>query len=624
MGGLERGSRFFLRHGGGGIALQKYKFQRQILVRNIVVIVIVIMVLTAFAFGYLVRMNEKAFQEQTDIQVRGIASQIDSTLQMADEVALQLAANSYIIGAFEQITKYQGSENYFVDHAALDYQLKQFMMSYTLKSNSIGRICLLSNNRDLTFVGRAADYGYLEKDCRDEQFLQEMETYFRTPGNSRLFFVHEQDPFSVSEDPLVSATRQIQNYQLIPSRGLGYAQAQIPMRSLAQCYSILDDGVEGYLQNTKTGTILYSQNGERNLEELEEILADNARVCYRSVYHNAEVLPDYGLRVILVARNRNLVGSMMSTLMWMVLLIVCVVSVICIGQMQVIKKTTEPIVQLCDMVETLHADENLQEIPTIVSVEDNELRQLNLAFGELVKNLKLSMEKNMTSQINELQTHMFALQSQMNPHFIHNILNVISAMEGTEEADKIPEICEKLSDMIRYNTVYETNYVTIEDEIRHAENYLELMKVRYENKFQYSMVYIGEKRTCTIPKFIIQPILENSFTHGFKKKEFPWLLDVQIYLSDENWEITVRDNGYGMSEEQVKALKEELDAMKEKAVPELMQELKIGGLSIKNIFIRLFIAYGDEMIFDVQGRLREGIKITLGGSIHDTGNGSGR
>ena len=68
---------------------------------------------------------------------------------------------------------------------------------------------------------------------------------------------------------------------------------------------------------------------------------------------------------------------------------------------------------------------------------------------------------------------MYALQTQMNPHFIHNILTIISAMSSTSECEKIPEICEKLSSMIRYN-ISSSEGLELDGEILHAENYLEL------------------------------------------------------------------------------------------------------------------------------------------------------
>lgn len=90
-------------------------------------------------------------------------------------------------------------------------------------------------------------------------------------------------------------------------------------------------------------------------------------------------------------------------------------------------------------------------------------------------------------------------------------------MSSTSECEKIPEICEKLSSMIRYNISSSEDFGNLDSEILHAENYLELMKIRYEDKFQYSMSYVGEIQNCHLPKFIIQPLLENCFAHGISK-----------------------------------------------------------------------------------------------------------
>ena len=289
----------------------------------------------------------------------------------------------------------------------------------------------------------------------------------------------------------------------------------------------------------------------------------------------------------------------------------------------IIQRTTEPIVQMCEMLTGLQVDKNLQEIPLVICDETDELRQLNNAFNELIKNLKLSMEKEMASKVNEIQCQMYALQTQMNPHFIHNILTIISAMSSTSEYEKIPEICEKLSSMIRYNISSSEDFGNLDGEILHAENYLELMKIRYEDKFQYSMSYVGEIQNCHLPKFIIQPLLENCFAHGFRNKEFPWQINIQIYCTEECWEVQIQDNGCGISPQELENLKLELFKMRSRDVRMLMKEMKIGGLSIKNVYIRLYLTYGNHMLFDIQSN-PNGTCITVGGNYENTCNGCGR
>lgn len=77
--------------------MRRYKFQRQIILKNIIIVVAVIVVLTAVAVGYVLRTSEKVFAEQMDVKLSGITSQIDVSLQLAGEIALQLAANNIFI-----------------------------------------------------------------------------------------------------------------------------------------------------------------------------------------------------------------------------------------------------------------------------------------------------------------------------------------------------------------------------------------------------------------------------------------------------------------------------------------------------------------------------------------------
>ena len=175
--------------------------------------------------------------------------------------------------------------------------------------------------------------------------------------------------------------------------------------------------------------------------------------------------------------------------------------------------------------------------------------------------------------------------------------------------------------MIRYNVSSSESRVDLSSELLHAENYLELMKIRYEEKFQYSMSCVGEMPNFHLPRFIIQPLLENCFAHGFHNIEFPWKIDIQIYCSEECWEVQIRDNGCGMDQEELEKLELELLEMRNRDVKSLMKELKIGGLTIKNVYLRLFLAYGNNMIFDINNK-SEGMCITVGENYENTCTGS--
>ena len=603
--------------------MRKYQFQRQILLRSILIITVLFVVLTTVFSSYVIRTSEAAFEEQVDVQLRGITTQLDNTLRLADDIALQIAANYQIIEAFAKIKEYTDEKNYFVENAEIDHALKQHLISYMLKQNFLRRISLFDENQNLTYVGRAVDFGYLKKDCPDKSLFNDTRSYFEDGGKGNLFRIDSADHYVRDYVPTISVFREIKNYQLIPSRCLGYAQVQIQFASFAHLGKLLGKEAECFILDQETENVLYSFQSERDEKSVKTLLSKADGFVKGGLYCRLWESDEYGLKVLVVSKNTSLKKSLTSAFAWGVLLFFSITVIMIMGQKLVIKKTTEPIVQMCDLLDGLQVDENLQEIPLVVREETDELRRLNRAFDELVKNLKLSMEKEMVSRVNEIQSQMYALQTQMNPHFIHNILTVISAMSGTSESEKIPEICEKLSNIIRYNVSNEESYGDLEAEIFHAENYLELMKVRYEDKFQYSMACVGEMQRCRLPRFIIQPLLENCFAHGFCAREFPWKMDIQVYYARDCWEVQIRDNGCGMEQEKLEELKLELKKMRSRDMRELMKEMKIGGLSIKNVYVRLYIAYGENMIFDMESN-RTGTRITVGGNYENSCDGGGR
>ena len=139
--------------------MTKYQFQKKILLRSIFIMLILFIILTVVFSGYVIKTQTIEFEDQVDTQLQGITSQIDNTLQLADDIALQIAANFQIIDVFNKLQGYHGKKNYFVEKTDIDYAVKQHLISYMLKQNFLKRISLFDANQDLTYVGSAVDNG---------------------------------------------------------------------------------------------------------------------------------------------------------------------------------------------------------------------------------------------------------------------------------------------------------------------------------------------------------------------------------------------------------------------------------------------------------------------------------
>lgn len=125
--------------------MKKYQFQKRILLRSIFIMLILFIILTMVFSSYVIKTSTAEFEEQIDVQLRGITTQIDNTLRLADDIALQIAANYQIIDAFSGLQEYHDEKNYFVENTDVDYTIKQHLTSYMLKNISIQKKLIHKN-----------------------------------------------------------------------------------------------------------------------------------------------------------------------------------------------------------------------------------------------------------------------------------------------------------------------------------------------------------------------------------------------------------------------------------------------------------------------------------------------
>ena len=225
------------------------------------------------------------------------------------------------------------------------------------------------------------------------------------------------------------------------------------------------------------------------------------------------------------------------------------------------------------------------DMKTLEGNDENEIMALNNTFKETLKRLSKRMQLELGARLN-------ALQSQMNPHFLYNTLSVISA--SADQQEKVERMCSRLSDMLRYSTVYEEeSNSTLEDEVRHTENYLELMKDRYEENLIYNIEEAGELERVKVPRVILQPIVENCFKHGFGENGFPWIIHVAVTASYGHWRIHVRNNGRPFQEKDLTELNEKVEGFLKG------EQKKISGIGLTNTIIRLRLLYEEQVEYEI-------------------------
>ncbi|MDR0396973.1 MAG: histidine kinase [Oscillospiraceae bacterium] len=213
----------------------------------------------------------------------------------------------------------------------------------------------------------------------------------------------------------------------------------------------------------------------------------------------------------------------------------------------------------------------------------------------------------------EMQAYLRALQAQVNPHFLYNMLSVIIASSEACADERTVSMCIKLSEMLRYISDVKHQTVPLRDELNHARNYLDLMKQRYEDLFSYEIIVEGEIDGVRLPRLSVQPLAENCFVHGFTN-EPPWHIRITASASADRWRVRVEDNGVGMTDTQIAELDKRIDRYIAD-VAGTYQELQIGGMGLINTLLRLRLMHSEPLSRHIENSGEGGLAVQIEGVI---------
>lgn len=227
-----------------------------------------------------------------------------------------------------------------------------------------------------------------------------------------------------------------------------------------------------------------------------------------------------------------------------------------------------------------------------------EVQELSSSFGHMVLRIQQLMSTVREEEINLRKTELKALQAQINPHFLYNTLDSIAWMcERGRNADAV-NMVHALARLFRISISKGHELIPIAKEIEHAESYLQIQKYRYKNQFTYEFDVDPDCLSYYCNKITLQPIIENSITHGLDLMVDEGLITVQVCQEGEDILFRVRDNGVGMSPEQVASILDRAPSDRT-------------GIGIKNVNDRLKIYFGKEYGLHITSELDVGTCVEI-------------
>lgn len=159
--------------------------------------------------------------------------------------------------------------------------------------------------------------------------------------------------------------------------------------------------------------------------------------------------------------------------------------------------------------------------------------------------LKLSQQEIKIMELHQLKTkaELETLQSKINPHFLYNSLNSIAGLIH-EDAGKAEQMTINLSKLFRYSiNTQGNNYSSVKEELEMVRTYLDIEKVRFGDKLNFEINADAESANFLIPRFLIQPLVENAIKHGTSKQTGQGIIQIDVVKNASQLEIRVHDNG---------------------------------------------------------------------------------
>lgn len=412
--------------------------------------------------------------------------------------------------------------------------------------------------------------------------MKNISWYKKLINSNNMAFASKADFSKISSDSsknIISISKEIKDKN---NKRLGFVVINLSYKFLEDFLSTINFGKDGYvfILSSEEELLFKSKNMEDfGKKDYEKLLKKRMKPEKMDFVSSNVFIPNTQWKLVGISFS-NAISNLKKQLIESSLILALIVFVLTLlVSIFVSKKISKPIIYLIGEIKK--TDKKLYKIKSLPQAS-SEIQILTKEYNNLIDRIFVLTEDIEKKEEQKRTYQVKALQSQINPHFLYNTLDTILWLVEFGENEKAIKVTKNLGMLLRNSLNIDEDFVKLDKEIEHAKNYLDIQKIRYDNKFTYEFIKKIQTSSLYVPKLILQPIIENAIYHGIREKKSKSYIKIIVEKNPEYLIIKIIDNGLGPKE-------------KKENIP-----TKLGGIGMENVNNRIKLLCGEKYNLKMQ------------------------
>lgn len=412
--------------------------------------------------------------------------------------------------------------------------------------------------------------------------MKNISWYKKLINSNNMAFASKADFSKISSDSsknIISISKEIKDKN---NKRLGFVVINLSYKFLEDFLSTINFGKDGYvfILSSEEELLFKSKNMEDfGKKDYEKLLKKRMKPEKMDFVSSNVFIPNTQWKLVGISFS-NAISNLKKQLIESSLILALIVFILTLlVSIFVSKKISKPIIYLIGEIKK--TDKKLYKIKSLPQAS-SEIQILAKEYNNLIDRIFVLTEDIEKKEEQKRTYQVKALQSQINPHFLYNTLDTILWLVEFGENEKAIKVTKNLGMLLRNSLNIDEDFVKLDKEIGHAKNYLDIQKIRYDNKFTYEFIKKIQTSSLYVPKLILQPIIENAIYHGIREKKSKSYIKIIVEKNPEYLIIKIIDNGLGPKE-------------KKENIP-----TKLGGIGMENVNNRIKLLCGEKYNLKMQ------------------------